>query len=192
LENVEGAVSPSVGGHPKNVVFLTADAFGVLPPLARLTPEETMFYFLNGYTAKVAGTEAGVTEPQEVFSACFGAPFLPLPPKVYAEQLKKKIEEHDVKVWLVNTGWTGGGYGVGKRMKLGHTRAMLTAALEGNLDSVEYVQDPVFGLSIPTSCPDVPSEILNPRETWADKAAYDAKATELKGMFDANYTKFTG
>jgi phosphoenolpyruvate carboxykinase (ATP) len=192
LENVEGAVSPSVGGHPKNVVFLTADAFGVLPPLARLTPEETMFYFLNGYTAKVAGTEAGVTEPQEVFSACFGAPFLPLPPKVYAEQLKKKIEEHDVKVWLVNTGWTGGGYGVGKRMKLGHTRAMLTAALEGSLDSVEYVQDPVFGLSIPTSCPEVPSEILNPRETWADKAAYDAKATELKGMFDANYTKFTG
>jgi phosphoenolpyruvate carboxykinase (ATP) len=191
LDNVEGAVSPSVGGHPKNVVFLTADAFGVLPPIAQLTPEQTMFFFLNGYTAKVAGTEAGVTEPQATFSSCFGAPFLPLPPKVYAEQLKKKIEEHGVRVWLVNTGWTGGPYGVGNRMKLGHTRAMLTAALGGQLDSVEYVTDPVFGLSIPTSCPNVPSEVLNPRETWADKSAYDAKATELKSMFDANFTKFT-
>lgn len=191
LQNVEGAVIPSVGGHPKNIVFLTADAFGVLPPIARLTPEQTMFFFLNGYTAKVAGTEAGITEPVATFSSCFGAPFLPLPPKVYAEMLKSKIEQHGARVWLVNTGWTGGPYGVGSRMKLGFTRAMITAALSGQLDSIAYATDPVFGLNIPTSCPNVPSEVLMPRETWADKAAYDAKATELKSMFDANFTKFT-
>lgn len=191
LENVDGAVIPSVGGHPKNVVFLTADAFGVLPPIARLTPEQTMFFFLNGYTAKVAGTEAGVTEPQATFSSCFGAPFLPLPPKVYAEQLKKKIEDNDVRVWLVNTGWTGGPYGVGSRMKLSYTRAMITAALSGQLDDVAYETDPIFGLSLPNSCPDVPSEVLKPRVTWENKGAYDAKAQELKGMFDANYEKFT-
>ena len=191
LENVDGAVQPSVGGHPKNIVFLTADAFGVLPPIARLTPEQTMFFFLNGYTAKVAGTEAGVTEPQATFSSCFGAPFLPLPPKVYAEQLKKKIEDHDVRVWLVNTGWTGGPYGVGNRMKLSYTRAMISAALNGDLDSVDYETDPIFGLSLPNNCPDVPSEVLKPRENWADKSAYDAKASELKAMFDANFKKFT-
>ncbi|MBL8067734.1 MAG: phosphoenolpyruvate carboxykinase (ATP) [Armatimonadetes bacterium] len=191
LENVEGSVIPSVGGHPQNVVFLTADAFGVLPPIARLTPEQTMFFFLNGYTAKVAGTEAGVTEPQATFSSCFGAPFLPLPPKVYAEMLKAKIEKHGARVWLVNTGWTGGPYGVGNRMKLSHTRAMITAALSGGLDAMEFVTDPVFGLHIPTGCPGVPSEVLAPRETWADKAAYDSKANELKAMFDANYAKFT-
>lgn len=191
LQNVDGAVIPSVGGHPENIVFLTADAFGVLPPISRLTPEQTMFYFLNGYTAKVAGTEAGVTEPQATFSACFGAPFLPLPPKVYAEQLKAKIEKHGARVWLVNTGWTGGSYGVGSRMKLSYTRAMLTAALSGQLDNVAYEVDPIFGLEIPTTCPGVPTEVLKPRETWVDKAAYDAKASELKGMFDANFTKFT-
>lgn len=191
LENVEGAIIPSVGGHPQNVVFLTADAFGVLPPLSRLDAEQTMYHFLNGYTAKVAGTEAGVTEPQATFSSCFGQPFLPLPPKVYAEQLKKKIEQHNVRVWLVNTGWTGGGYGVGNRMKLANTRAMITAALAGELDNVEYEKDPIFGLSIPTECPGVPSEVLKPRETWADKAAYDAKATELRDMFESNFKKFT-
>lgn len=191
IEHIANATLPSVGGHPQNIVFLTADALGVLPPIARLTPEQAMFYFLNGYTAKVAGTEAGVKEPQAVFSTCFGAPFLPLPPKAYADLLKEKIERHGAKVWLVNTGWTGGPYGVGERMKLRYTRAMLKAAFEGALDAVPYDIDPVFELHIPTSCPDVPSEILSPRGTWADADAYDAKATELKGMFDANYRKFT-
>lgn len=190
LEHIDNAVHPSVGGHPKNIVFLTADAMGVLPPIARLTPEQAMFYFLNGYTAKVAGTEAGVTEPTAVFSTCFGAPFLPLRPKAYADLLKEKIERHGAKVWLVNTGWTGGPYGVGSRMRLSHTRAMLAAAFAGELDEVPYEIDPVFGLHIPTSCPHVPSEVLTPRETWSDKDAYDAKATEVKAMFDANYAKF--
>ena len=190
LEHIANAVIPSIGGHPKNIVFLTADAMGVLPPISRLTPEQAMFFFLNGYTAKVAGTEAGVKEPTAVFSTCFGAPFLPLRPKVYADLLKEKIERHGAKVWLVNTGWTGGAYGVGSRMKLAHTRAMLSAAFAGDLDQVPYEIDPIFGLHIPTSCPNVPSEVLNPRETWTDKAAYDAKASELKGMFDANYKKF--
>jgi len=191
LEHIDNAVHPSVGGHPKNIVFLTADAMGVLPPVARLTPDQAMFYFLNGYTAKVAGTEAGVKEPTAVFSTCFGAPFLPLRPKAYADLLKEKIERHGAKVWLVNTGWTGGPYGVGTRMKLAHTRAMLHAAFNGLLDDVPYEIDPVFGLHVPTSCPDVPSEVLQPRQTWSDPAAYDAKANELKAMFDANYAKFT-
>ncbi|MGV3618608.1 MAG: phosphoenolpyruvate carboxykinase (ATP) [Fimbriimonas sp.] len=190
LEHIVNAVSPSVGGHPKNIVFLTADAMGVLPPIARLTPEQAMFYFLNGYTAKVAGTEAGVKEPTAVFSTCFGAPFLPLRPKAYADLLKEKIERHGAKVWLVNTGWTGGPYGIGTRMRLAHTRAMLAAAFAGELDDVPYDIDPVFGLHIPTSCPGVPSEVLSPRETWADKDLYDAKAGELKAMFDANFEKF--
>jgi phosphoenolpyruvate carboxykinase (ATP) len=190
LEHIANAVHPSMGGHPKNIVFLTADAMGVLPPIARLTPEQAMFYFLNGYTAKVAGTEAGVTEPTAVFSTCFGAPFLPLRPKAYADLLKEKIERHGAKVWLVNTGWTGGPYGVGSRMRLAHTRAMLAAAFEGELDDVPYDIDPVFGLHIPTSCPNVPSEVLSPRETWSDKDAYDAAATRLKAMFDANFAKF--
>jgi phosphoenolpyruvate carboxykinase (ATP) len=149
-----------------------------------------MFYFLNGYTAKVAGTEAGVKEPTAVFSTCFGAPFLPLRPKAYADLLKEKIERHGAKVWLVNTGWTGGAYGVGTRMRLAHTRAMLAAAFRGDLDDVPYDIDPVFGLHLPTSCPDVPTEVLTPRQTWEDQAAYDAKANELKAMFDANYLKF--
>lgn len=190
IDHIPNARIPSVGGHPQNIVFLTADAMGVLPPISRLTPEQAMFYFLNGYTAKVAGTEAGVTEPQAVFSTCFGAPFLPLPPKVYADLLKQKIERHGAKVWLVNTGWTGGPYGVGHRMKLAHTRAMLTAAFEGQLDAVPYAIDPVFGLHVPTSCPDVPDAVLTPRSTWSDPEAYDAKANELKAMFDANFAKF--
>jgi phosphoenolpyruvate carboxykinase (ATP) len=190
IEFIENAVRPSIGGHPKNIVFLTADAFGVLPPISKLTPEQAMYHFLNGYTAKVAGTEAGVTEPQATFSTCFGAPFLPLRPKVYAELLGQKIEQHGAQVWLVNTGWTGGPYGIGNRMKLAHTRAMLHAALAGQLDGSHYTVDPVFGLSIPTSCPNVPDDVLVPRKTWADKEAYDAKARELHAMFEANYKKF--
>lgn len=192
LEHIANAVLPSIGGHPRNIVFLTADALGVLPPISRLTPEQAMYYFLNGYTAKVAGTEAGVKEPQAVFSTCFGAPFLPLRPKAYADLLKDKIERHGAKVWLVNTGWTGGPYGIGERMKLRYTRAMLRAAFAGELDSVPYDIDPVFGLHIPTSCPEVPSELLNPRSTWPDATAYDAKAAELKTMFEANFRKFAG
>ena len=188
---IEGAVHPSVGGHPKNIIFLTADAFGVLPPISRLTPEQAMFHFLNGYTAKVAGTEAGVTEPQATFSTCFGQPFLPLPPNVYAELLKKKIAEHGSNVWLVNTGWTGGAYGTGSRMKLSHTRSMIAAAIAGELDSLEYATDPIFGLSVPTSCPGVPSDVLVPRNTWADKDGYDAKARELQGMFEKNFEKYS-
>ena len=191
IESIPNAVLPSVGGHPTNVVFLTADAMGVLPPIARLTPEQALVYFLNGYTAKVAGTEAGVREPQAVFSTCFGQPFLPRPPKTYADLLKARIERHDAKVWLVNTGWTGGPYGVGHRMRLADTRAMLAAALSGELDLVPYEIDPVFGLHVPTSCPDVPHELLTPRATWTDPDAYDARARELRAMFDANAAKFT-
>ena len=191
LDHIPNALVPSVGGHPKNVVFLTADAMGVLPPIARLTPEQTMAYFLNGYTAKVAGTEAGVKEPQAVFSACFGQPFLPLPPKVYADLLREKIERHGSHVWLVNTGWSGGPYGVGSRMRLGHTRAMLAAAFAGELDAVPYEIDPVFGLHVPTSCPGVPHELLTPRATWADPVAYDAAAERLRSMFEANMARFS-
>lgn len=191
IDHIENAVQPSVGGHPKNIVFLTCDAFGVLPPISQLTPEQAMFHFLNGYTAKVAGTEAGVTEPSATFSTCFGAPFLPLPPKVYAELLRKKIAEHGSRVWLLNTGWSGGGYGVGSRMKLAYTRAMIDAAFSGTLDSAGYETDPVFGLQVPKSCPGVPDEVLMPRNTWADKAAYDAKANELREMFEGNFKKFT-
>lgn len=190
LEHIEGSAQPSVGGHPQNIFFLTCDAFGVLPPISRLTPEQAMFHFLNGYTAKVAGTEAGVTEPQTTFSTCFGAPFLPLRPKVYAELLAKKMQQHGARVWLVNTGWTGGGPGVGHRMSLIHTRALLHAALDGSLDQATFVTDPVFGLEVPTACGTVPAEILSPRNTWADKDAYDKKAAELFAMFQKNYEKF--
>lgn len=188
IDHIDNAVLPSVGGHPKNIVFLTCDALGVLPPVAKLTRDQAMYYFLSGYTAKVAGTEAGVTEPTVTFSTCFGAPFLPLRPKVYAELLGKKIDAHGSEVWLINTGWTGGGYGVGHRMKLSHTRAMIHAAFNGLL--TEFTTDPIFGLAIPTSCRGVPNDVLNPRETWADKSAYDAKATELREMFEENYKKF--
>ncbi len=188
LEYIPNAVIPSVGGHPKNIVFLTCDAFGVLPPIAKLTPEQTMYHFLSGYTAKVAGTEAGVTEPQATFSACFGAPFLPLPPQRYATMLGERMGAHDAYCWLVNTGWTGGGAGVGQRMNLRYTRAMIAAALSGKLNKTAYSTDPIFGLSIPQACPDVPTEVLSPRSTWRNPAAYDAKAKQLAGLFNENFT----
>jgi len=177
-------------GHPKNVVFLTADAFGVLPPIARLTPEQAMYYFLSGYTAKVAGTERGVTEPQATFSACFGAVFLVWHPTKYAEMLGRLLKEHGSRVWLVNTGWSGGAFGVGRRMKLSHTRAMVRAALAGQLDRVETFADPVFGLHIPWEVPGVPASVMNPRQTWKDAAAYDAQAAKLAEMFRKNFQKF--
>src|SRR5437870_990055 len=173
IEFIDNAVRSGQAGHPNHVVMLTADAFGVLPPISRLSPEGAMYHFLSGYTAKVAGTEKGVTEPKATFSTCFGSPFLPLAPSRYARMLGEKIERHDARVWLVNTGWTGGAYGVGKRMKISHTRAMIHAALSGALDGVRYDRDPVFNLDVPTSCPDVPPEVLKPRNTWASRAQYD-------------------
>jgi phosphoenolpyruvate carboxykinase (ATP) len=178
------------GGHPKNIFMLTADAFGVLPPISRLTHAQAMYHFISGYTAKVAGTERGVTEPKATFSTCFGAPFLALHPTVYADLLGKKINQHDVRCWLVNTGWTGGAYGVGTRMKIQHTRAMLHAALEGKLDGVEFVTDPVFNVQIPKSVPGVPDEVLIPQNTWKDKGAYDKSAKHLAGLFAANFKKY--
>lgn len=191
LENIETAIFPSLGSHPADIVFLTCDALGVLPPISRLTEDQAMAAFLNGYTAKVAGTEAGVTEPTLTFSTCFGAPFLPLPPKAYAELLREKIRKHGSRVWLVNTGWTGGPYGVGQRIKLRYTRAMIRAAFDGLLDNVRFEADPVFGYSVPTECPEVPTEVLRPRQTWADPEAYDNKAIELKAKFDENLNKFS-
>ncbi len=190
MSHLDSIVPERMAGHPENVVFLTADAFGVLPPISRLTPEQASYHFISGYTAKVAGTEKGVTEPQATFSACFGAPFLPRHPSVYAKMLAERIQKHEVKVWLVNTGWTGGPYGEGSRMKLAHTRAMLRAALDGRLDGVAYKTEPFFGLSVPQSCPDVPAEVLDPRNTWKDKGAYDAKAKELAGLFRKNFEQF--
>ena len=190
IDHIPNIMVPSVGGHPKNIVFLTCDAMGVLPPISRLTNEQAMYFFLNGYTAKVGGTEKGITEPKSVFSACFGQPFLPLRPKVYAKLLGEKIALHGSKVWLINTGWTGGPYGVGSRMKLGFTRAMIHAAFDGKLDDVAFDTDPIFGLHIPTSCPNVPSDVLNPRNTWSDKNAYDTQATKLHEMFEANAKQF--
>ncbi|MCZ6633284.1 MAG: phosphoenolpyruvate carboxykinase (ATP) [bacterium] len=190
ITHLENFVPSGMGGHPKNVILLTADAFGVLPPISRLTPEQARYHFLSGYTAKVAGTEKGVTEPEATFSACFGAPFLPLPPTVYSKMLGEKLEMFQSRCWLVNTGWTGGPYGVGKRMKIGYTRAMVRAALSGKLESVPIEEDPVFGVGVPTSCPDVPSEVLMPRNTWQDKDAYDRTASKLAGMFRENFKAF--
>jgi len=187
---IDNALEPSVGGHPKNLFFLTADAFGVLPPISRLNEAQAMYHFISGYTAKVAGTEVGVTEPQVTFSACFGRAFLPLHPGRYAALLGRKMQEHRVQVWLVNTGWTGGPYGVGSRMKLAYTRAMITAALEGSLNQVAYEAHPVFGVSMPMSCPGVPAEILNPRATWSDPSAYDAKALQLAEAFVKNFDQY--
>lgn len=190
LHFISNAAEPSIGGLPKNIFFLTCDAYGVLPPVSRLTPGQAMYQFISGYTAKVAGTEAGITEPKSTFSACFGAPFLPLHPGKYAEMLGQKMKEHDVNVWMINTGWSGGSYGVGNRMKLSYTRAMITAALKGELDNVQFEAHPVFGMMMPLSCPGVPSEILNPRNTWADAVAYDAKAKDLAQQFINNFSKY--
>lgn len=188
--NINNAVIPSVGDAPKNIFFLTADAFGILPPVSKLTPEQAMYHFISGYTAKVAGTEAGVTEPKATFSACFGEAFLPLNPVKYAELLGNKIKEHNVKVWLINTGWTGGAFGTGTRMKLRYTRAMISAALNGDLDKVEYREHPVFNLRMPTSCPNVPEKLLNPRDTWDNADAYDEKANDLALLFNRNFEQY--
>jgi phosphoenolpyruvate carboxykinase (ATP) len=190
LHFISNAIEPSIGDLPKNIFFLTCDAFGVLPPISKLTPGQAMYQFISGYTAKVAGTEAGVTEPKPTFSACFGAPFLPLHPGVYAKMLGQKMQHDKVNVWMVNTGWTGGPYGVGHRMKLSYTRAMITAALSEKLNHVEFEEHPVFGVKIPKECPGVPSELLNPRNTWEDKAAYDTKAKYLASLFTKNFEKY--
>ena len=190
LDFISNAVEPSIGGLPKNIFFLTCDAFGVLPPVSKLTPGQAMYQFISGYTAKVAGTEAGVTEPKPTFSACFGAPFLPLHPGKYAAMLGEKMQQHKVNVWMINTGWTGGPVGIGNRMKLKYTRAMITAALEGKLENADFSIDPIFGIAIPKECPNVPDELLTPRNTWADKNAYDKKATFLAGLFVKNFEKY--
>ncbi len=191
IEFIENAVQPSQGGIPRNIFFLTADAFGVLPPISKLTPGQAMYQFISGYTAKVAGTEEGITEPRATFSSCFGEPFLPLHPTQYAEMLGDKIKRYETRVWLINTGWTGGAYGVGSRIKLRYTRAMISAALTGQLEAVAYVTDPVFGLAFPKEVPGVPSEVLNPRNTWADKAAYDTKAKDLAQKFNHNFQQYS-
>lgn len=190
LYHINNIQVPSIGRNPKNIFFLTADAFGVLPPISKLTPGQAAYHFISGYTAKVAGTEAGIEEPLPSFSACFGSPFMPLHPIKYAEMLSQKMQDAEVNVWLVNTGWTGGPYGVGNRMKLKYTRAMITAALDGDLDMVRYEKHPVFGLNVPQNCVHVPSEVLNPRNTWEDKQAYDKKAEELAASFKDNFVKF--
>ncbi len=190
LHYISNAQEPAIGGLPKNIFFLTCDAFGVLPPVSRLTPGQAMYQFISGYTAKVAGTEAGVTEPKPTFSACFGAPFLPLHPGKYAKMLGQKMQENKVNVWMINTGWSGGAFGTGTRMKLKYTRAMITAALEGKLDDVSFINDPVFGMAVPETCPGVPAELLQPRNTWADKTAYDEKAKYLAGLFVKNFEKY--
>ncbi len=191
LEFIDNAVIPSVGGQPKNVIFLTADAFGVLPPISRLTPEQAMYHFLSGYTAKVAGTERGLgKDPEATFSACFGAPFLPRHPTKYAAMLGEKLRQSGAPCWLVNTGWVGGAFGVGERMKLKYTRAMLHAAISGALEGVPVAPHPVFRVLVPESCPDVPSELLDPRGMWKDKASYDRAAADLSGRFNRNFQKF--
>lgn len=190
IEYISNAKVPCVGGHPRNVILLTADAFGVLPPVSKLTPEQAMYHFISGYTAKVAGTEVGVTEPEATFSACFGAPFLVHHPTVYAELLAKKLAAHGANTWLVNTGWTGGPYGVGHRMSIAHTRAILDAIHSGELEHVECVEDPVFGVAVPVSCPGVPSEVLTPRSTWKDPAAYDRMAEKLANLFAENFRQY--
>jgi phosphoenolpyruvate carboxykinase (ATP) len=190
IHYIPNAVLPGRAGHPQNVVFLTCDAFGVMPPISQLTPDQAMYHFLSGYTAKVAGTERGVTEPKAAFSACFGAPFLPRHPSVYSEMLGEKIRSHGARVWLVNTGWSEGGYGVGSRIKLSHTRRMVSAALEGELDGVETREDPIFGLQVPTSVPGVPDAVLTPRSTWDDPSAYDEAAARLAQMFRDNFARY--
>ena len=190
IEFIPNISETLTSGRPEHIVMLTADAFGVLPPISKMSADQAMYHFLSGYTARVAGTERGVTEPEATFSTCFGAPFMSRHPTVYAKLLGDLIARHKTQCWLVNTGWTGGAYGVGTRMKIAHTRAMLTAALEGKLDSVVMAPDPNFGMDVPQSCPDVPDEVLNPRNTWSDKAAYDKTAQALAGMFEKNFVEF--
>jgi len=190
IEHIENVQIPCVAGHPKNIIFLTCDAFGVLPPVSKLTPEQASYHFISGYTAKVAGTEMGVTEPEATFSACFGAAFMMWHPNRYAELLAEKIRKHEVTAWLVNTGWTGGAYGEGSRIKLKYTRAMLDAIHNGDFERVSYKEDPAFGLQIPESCPDVPAEVLLPRSTWKDPKAYDATMSKLVTLFRENFKRF--
>lgn len=190
ISHIPSATRSGLGGHPNNVIMLTADAFGVLPPIAKLTPAQAVYHFLSGYTAKVAGTERGVTEPQATFSACFGEPFMVHPPMVYAELLREKIARHKVDVWLINTGWSGGPYGVGTRMNIRYTRAMVQAALDGTLARAEFERDPFFHLAMPRRVPSVPDEVLNPRRTWQSTTDYDAQAQKLVDMFRANFARF--
>jgi phosphoenolpyruvate carboxykinase (ATP) len=190
ISYIPNVTQNGMGGQPKNVIFLSADAFGVLPPIARLTKEQAMYHFLSGYTAKVAGTEEGIVEPQPNFSACYGAPFMPMHPQRYAELLGKNLDAHHVDTWLINTGWSGGPYGVGKRMKIAYTRAMINAVLEGKLKGVPLSLEPFFGLQIPKSCPGVPDEILNIRHTWSNPADYDAQAKKLVQMFAENFKQY--
>ncbi|WP_104990627.1 phosphoenolpyruvate carboxykinase (ATP) [Deinococcus sp. NW-56] len=190
ITQIGNIVEEGMAGHPRNVVFLTADAYGVLPPISRLSPEQTMYQFISGFTAKIPGTEQGVTEPQPTFSTCFGAPFMPRHPGEYAKLLAEKVQQHGVRVWLVNTGWSGGQYGVGQRMSIRHTRALINAALNGELDSVAFEREPFFDLEIPTEVPGVPAEVLNPRQAWADQDAYDRTARKLAGMFRENFKRF--
>jgi phosphoenolpyruvate carboxykinase (ATP) len=190
VEFMRTAKIPCVGGHPRNIIFLTCDAFGVLPPVSKLTPEQAMYHFLSGYTAKVAGTEMGVKEPEATFSACYGAAFLVFHPRHYAELLAAKMKEHAASAWLVNTGWSGGGYNVGQRIKLSYTRAIIDAIHAGQLDSVPTVRDDVFQLAMPTTCPGVPNEILQPRNTWSDKSAYDAAARKLADLFKDHHRQY--
>ncbi|MEQ9206296.1 MAG: phosphoenolpyruvate carboxykinase (ATP) [Phycisphaerales bacterium] len=190
VDYIDGAIIPSVCSHPKNVIFLTADAFGVMPPIAKLTAEQAMYYFINGYTSKLAGTEEGVVDPIPSFSPCFGGPFMPRPAAEYAKMLAERTNQHGANVWLLNTGWSGGPYGTGERFSLKYTRAMVTAILDGSLSNTPTEEHPIFGLHMPTSVPNVPDEVLNPRNTWADKAAYDAKASELATLFRKNDTKY--
>ena len=191
IDHIEGALIPGVGGHPKVIVFLTADAFGVLPPISKLTKEQAMYHFLSGYTSKLAGTERGITEPLATFSTCFGAPFLPLEPRVYAEMLGERIATYGTKVYLVNTGWSGGPYGVGKRINLAYTRAMITAALKGTIETANYTEDPIFGVYVPNQVEGVPSEVLNPRNTWQSKEDYDSNAKDLALRFRLNFEQFS-
>jgi len=191
IHHIDNHYKKSTAPHPDNIFFLTCDAFGILPPLSKLTPEQAMYYFISGYTAKVAGTEEGIAEPVATFSACFGAPFLPLHPNAYAQMLGEKIKKHKVNIWLVNTGWTSGPYGIGERISLKYTRRLITAVLNDELAEVGYSQLEVFDLAIPQSCPDVPSNLLDPRATWSDKTAYDNKRAELAEMFNANFDKFS-
>jgi phosphoenolpyruvate carboxykinase (ATP) len=190
LEFIPNSIIPSIAGHPKVIIFLTADAFGVMPPIAKLSKESAMYHFMSGYTSKLAGTERGITEPKETFSQCFGAPFMPLHAKVYADMLGRKIDQYRTKVFLVNTGWSGGPYGVGRRINLSYTRAMVKAALTGGLEKINFVNDGIFNLDIPVSCSGVPTEILDPKNTWPDKKKYESSARILARLFVKNFEKF--